>query len=119
MEPATLGSVVHSSSVGKGPKRLVFSSWNELVELASRGTGSKIVAPLVISRLALTLVGAAIATPVDDMPKCQVERRKCKGAAAPEKDAEMPPNADEANRSHKAVYQTSIDEQHERQMFSR
>jgi hypothetical protein len=39
----------------------VLSSWTELVELASRGTGSKTVAPLVISRLVLTSVVAAIA----------------------------------------------------------
>ena len=50
----------HSSSVGKGPKRLVCSSLIEPVELVSIGIGSVAVAPLVISRDALTLVVAAI-----------------------------------------------------------
>jgi hypothetical protein len=46
--------------VGKGPSSLSSSSWNEFDSLTSRGIGSRAVAPLVISRLALVLTVAAI-----------------------------------------------------------
>jgi hypothetical protein len=53
------------------------------------------------------------------MPNCQVECRSAKVQRRQKNYAEMSSNADEANRLHGAVYQTSIDEPHERLMFSR